>query len=56
MPAAIGELEKISVIKNSKDVYIRRYGLTKKQKKILGQFELTESYINKVSDKMNERV
>ena len=51
----ISELEKISVVKNSKDVYIRRYGLTKKQKKILGEFEVTESYINSVSDKINQR-
>ena len=55
VPAAISELEKISVVKNSKDVYIRRYGLTKKQKKILGEFEVTESYINSVSDKINQR-
>ena len=33
----------------------RRYGLTKKQKKILGEFEVTESYINSVSDKINQR-
>lgn len=55
VPAAISELEKISLVKNSKDVYIRRYGLTKKQKKILGEFEVTESYINSVSDKINKR-
>lgn len=51
VPAAISELEKI--IKNSKNVYIRRYGLTKKQRKILSQFGVTESYLNKVADKMN---
>lgn len=56
VPAAISELEKITVVKNSKDIYIRRYGLTKKQKKILGQFGVTESYINKVADQMNLRV
>ena len=32
--AAIGELEKVSIVKNGKDVYIRKYGLTEKQKKI----------------------
>lgn len=53
VPAAISELEKIIIVKNSKDVYIRRYGLTKRQKKILGQFGITESYINKVADRMN---
>ena len=53
VPAAISELEKITIVKNSKDVYIRRYGLTKKQKKILSQFGVTESYLNKVADRMN---
>ena len=53
VPAAISELEKITIVKNSKDIYIRRYGLTKKQKKILSQFGVTESYLNKVADKVN---
>lgn len=56
VPAALGELEKVTVVKNSKDVYIRRYGLTAKQKKIYGQFGITESYINKVADGMNLKV
>lgn len=37
VPAAVSELEKIILVKNSKDIYIRRYGLTKRQRKILGQ-------------------
>ena len=56
VPAAISELEKITIVKNSRDVYIRRYGLTKKQKNILKQFGITESYINQVSDQMNSRI
>lgn len=56
VPAAIGELEKVTIVKNSKDVYIRKYGLTAKQKKIYGQFGITESYINKVADRMNLKV
>ncbi len=56
VPAAIGELEKVSIVKNSKDVYIRRYGLTAKQKKIYTQFGITESYINKVADRMNLKI
>ena len=56
VPVALGELEKVTVVKNSKDVYIRRYGLTAKQKKIYGQFGITESYINKVADGMNLKV
>lgn len=55
VPAAISELEKITIVKNSKDVYIRRYGLTKKQKNIVKQFGITESYINQVADQMNSR-
>lgn len=56
VPAAISELEKITIVKNSKDLYIRRYGLTKKQKNILGQFNVAESYINKLAKDMNERI
>ena len=55
VPAAISELEKITIVKNSKDLYIRRYGLTKKQKNILGQFNVTKSCINKLAQNMNER-
>ena len=40
VPAALGELEKVTVVKNSKDVYIRRYGLTAKQKKSIDNLEL----------------
>ena len=53
VPAAISELEKITIVKNSKDVYIRRYGLTKKQRSILTQFGVSESYLNKMADRMN---
>ena len=53
VPASISELEKITIVKNSKDVYIRRYGLTKKQRSILTQFGVSESYLNKVADRMN---
>ena len=56
VPAAISELEKITIVKNSKDLYIRRYGLTKKQKNILGQFNVTKSCINKLAQNMNERI
>ena len=56
VPDAISELEKITIVKNSRDVYIRRYGLTKKRKNILRQFGVTESYINQVADRMNSRI
>ncbi len=55
VPAAIGELEKVTAVKNSKGVYIRRYGLTAKQKKILMQFGITESYLNKPTKEVNKR-
>ena len=55
VPAAIGELEKVTAVKNSKRVYIRRYGLTAKQKKILMQFGITESYLNKLTKEVNKR-
>ena len=48
--------EKVIIVKNRKNVYIRKYGLTGKQKKIYRQFGITESYINKVADKMNLKV
>ena len=53
VPAAISELEKITVVKNSKDKYIRRYGLTAKQKKIFSQFNLSESDLNRVVNELN---
>ncbi len=40
---------------HSKGVYIRRYGLTEKQKKILMQFGITESYLNKLTKEVNKR-
>ena len=55
VPAAISELEKVTAVKNSNGVYIRRYGLTAKQKKILAQFEITESYLNKLTKELNKR-
>ena len=42
-------------VKNSKGVYIRRYGLTAKQKKILTQFGITESYLNKLTKEVNKK-
>ncbi|MBQ0066380.1 MAG: transposase, partial [Firmicutes bacterium] len=47
VPAAIKELEKIFVVKNDKENYYKKYGLTSKQKNILKGFELTEGQLNK---------
>jgi transposase len=55
VPAAINELEKVVVVKNSKNSFVRRYGLTAKQKKIFGQFGITETYINGVTESVNKR-
>ena len=49
VPAAIS----ITIVKNSKDKYIRRYGLTAKQKKIFSQFNLGESDLNRVTNELN---
>lgn len=49
-------LDRIIIVKNSKEIYIRRYGLTAKQKKILGQFGMTERSINKAAEWVNLRV
>ena len=53
VPAAISELEKITAVKNSKDKYVRRYGLTSKQKKILSQFNLNDSNVSRVVNRLN---
>ena len=53
VPAAISELEKIIAVKNSKDKYIRRYGLTAKQKKILSQFNLNDSDVSRAVNQLN---
>lgn len=52
--AAVGELEKIMIIKNNKNEYVRRYGLTAKQKKILVEFAINDTYLNQVVCEANE--
>ena len=47
VPAAISELEKVIAIKDKNGKYVRRYGLTAKQKKILSVFNIDEKQINK---------
>ncbi len=54
VPSIIKELEKIECTKDINDVYQRRYNLTGKQKKILEQFNIKESDINKEVDKINK--
>lgn len=53
VPAAISELEKVTVVKNGRDKYVRRYGLTAKQKKILGQFNMSDKDVNSTLNMLN---
>jgi transposase len=53
VPAVLRELEKISVIKDGNGNYRRRYGLTAKQKKILGAVGVTEKDLDKMAEKIN---
>ena len=49
VPAALSELEKVVAIKDNKDgKYVRRYGLTSKQKKILRPFGIDNKYLDKI--------
>lgn len=46
VPGIIHELGKVEVTKNSKNEYIRKYGLNKKQKTIMKQFGIEEKEVN----------
>ena len=54
VPAVINELEKIVTVQNGNGVYGRRYGLTKRQRKILEVFGVSEAYLNKAVAKLNK--
>ena len=51
----INELSNIEVTKNAKDIYIRRYSLTAKQKNILSKFKLKEKDIDNTVDILNNQ-
>lgn len=53
VPSIIKELEKIECSKDINNLYQRRYNLTAKQKKILEQFGIKESDIQKEVEKIN---
>lgn len=53
VPSVMRELEKISVTRNVNGSYVRRYGLTNKQKKIYEQFGIHESEINDLVQQIN---
>lgn len=52
VPAAIRELEKITLIKQANGKYILDHAVTKKGKEILGAFGISGSYINKEIEKV----
>jgi len=54
VPAAISELEKVIAIKDKYGKYIRRYGLTAKQKKILEPFGIDDKYLNKIIQELTQ--
>ena len=54
VPVAINELEKIVAVQNGNGVYVRRYGLTKRQRKILEAFGIGDAYLNKAVAKLNK--
>ena len=52
VPAAISELEKVVAIKDKNGKYVRRYGLTAKQKKVLKPFGIDDKYLGKILQEM----
>lgn len=56
VPAAIRELERVNIVKDGSGKYIRRYGLTAKQRKILSAFGITEKQINDAVKSINKTI
>jgi len=54
VPAAIRELEKITIIKGADGKYYRKYGLTKRQRLIMESVGVTDKYIDKMVAFINE--
>jgi len=54
VPAAIRELEKVTITKGSDGKYYRKYGLTKKQRLIMESVGVTDKYIDKMVAFINE--
>jgi len=54
VPAAIRELEKVTAVKDGKGKYVRRYGLTAKQKKMLNAFGITEKQVSEAVSQLNK--
>lgn len=56
VPAAIRELEKITLIKQANGKYILDHAITRKGKEILGAFGIKGSYINKEIEKVAKKL
>lgn len=56
VPSMIHELDNIEITRNSHGRYVRRYALTKKQKRILEQFDIDENRLNKEIEAINSRL
>ncbi len=56
VPAAIRELEKITAVQDARGRYIRRYGLTARQKKIMSAFGINEKQVNDTVNAINKRI
>lgn len=56
VPSSIKELDKIIMTKSAGDEYIKRYGLTKKQKEILEQFDIDEKEVNRICQKYSKKL
>lgn len=56
VPAIIEEMEGVYIIRDSKNKYIMRYGLTAKQKLILNQFGIDEKEVKQYIMDLNDRI
>lgn len=56
VPSSIKELDKIIITKSAGGEYIKRYGLTKKQKEILEQFGIDEKEVNRMSQEYSKKL
>ena len=55
VPAIINELENVEVTRSGSKKYMRMYALTKKQKKMLSAFGLSEKDIDQMAASLNQK-
>ena len=56
VPAALKELEKIEMVRQTDNIYRLDHAVTATQKKILKAFGLTENYIKHKADDISEQL